>query len=164
MKPAGIWPFKSSATPTTAHGDILHLDGRVLGRHDGILHYTIGQRRGLGVSDAEPLYVIKVDAGKKQVVVGPREALKRNDIRISNLNWLGAKNLDVAAQPVFAKIRSTRPAVEAALRQGPEGTVVTIAEGEYGVSPGQACVLYDGIGAGARVLGGGFIASQVAAQ
>ena len=145
-------------------GDILHLDGRVLGRHDGILHYTIGQRRGLGVSDAEPLYVIKVDAGKKQVVVGPREALKRNDIRISNLNWLGAKNLDVAAQPVFAKIRSTRPAVEAALRQGPEGTVVTIAEGEYGVSPGQACVLYDGIGAGARVLGGGFIASQVAAQ
>ena len=144
-------------------GDILHLDGRVLGRHDGILHYTIGQRRGLGISDVEPLYVVKVDAAKKQVVVGPREALKCNDIRIANLNWLGAKNLDAAAQPVFAKIRSTRPPVEAALRQGPEGTVVTIAEGEYGVSPGQACVLYDGVGAGARVLGGGFIASQVAA-
>ena len=142
-------------------GDILHMDGRVLGRHEGILHYTIGQRRGLGISDTEPLYVIKVDAAKKQVVVGPREALRQNDIRIANLNWLGHNNLDHAGQPVFAKIRSTRPPVEAALRQGPEGTVVSIAEGEYGVSPGQACVLYDGMGAGARVLGGGFIASAI---
>jgi tRNA-uridine 2-sulfurtransferase len=140
-------------------GDILHLDGRVVGRHAGILHYTIGQRRGLGISDAEPLYVIKVDAAAKQVIVGPREALRQNDIRIANLNWLGRRNLDQAAQPVFAKIRSTRPPVEAALRKGPEGTVVTIAGGEYGVSPGQACVLYDGLGSGARVLGGGFIAS-----
>jgi tRNA-uridine 2-sulfurtransferase len=141
-------------------GDIMHKDGRVLGRHEGILHYTVGQRRGLGISDAEPLYVIRVDADTKQVVVGPREALRQNDIRIANLNWLGRGNLDHAAQPVFAKIRSTRPPVEAALRQGPEGMVVTIAEGEYGVSPGQACVLYDGMGPGARVLGGGFIASS----
>jgi tRNA-specific 2-thiouridylase len=124
------------------------------------VHYTIGQRRGLGISDAEPLYVVKVDAGKKQIIVGPREALRQNDIRIANLNWLGRRELDHAAQPVFAKIRSTRPPVEAQLRRGPDGTVVTIAEGEYGVSPGQACVLYDGVGAGARVLGGGFIASR----
>ena len=141
-------------------GDIVHVDGRVIGRHEGIVHYTIGQRRGLGISDAEPLYVVKVDAGKKQIIVGPREALRQNDIRIANLNWLGRRELDHAAQPVFAKIRSTRPPVEAQLRRGPDGTVVTIAEGEYGVSPGQACVLYDGVGAGARVLGGGFIASR----
>ena len=98
-------------------------------------------------------------SAKKQVVVGPREALKQNDIRISNLNWLGPQNLNTQAQPVFAKIRSTRPPVEAFLRNGPEGSIVTIAEGEYGVSPGQACVLYDAVGSGARVLGGGFIAS-----
>jgi tRNA-specific 2-thiouridylase len=142
-------------------GDILHLDGRVLGRHEGVLHYTIGQRRGLGISDAEPLYVVSVNAAKRQVVVGPREALKRNDIRISRLNWLGEQNLTDVDQPVFAKIRSTRPPVAAILRGGPEGAVVSIAAGEYGVSPGQACVLYDGMGAGARVLGGGFIASAV---
>jgi tRNA-uridine 2-sulfurtransferase len=142
-------------------GDILHMDGRVLGRHDGIVHYTIGQRRGLGISDAEPLYVIKVDAAKKLVVVGPREALKQNDIRLAGLNWLGQNNLHEDSQLVFAKIRSTRPPVEAFVRQGPEGSVVTIVEGEYGVSPGQACVLYDGQGSGARVLGGGFIASTV---
>ncbi|MGB8316428.1 MAG: tRNA 2-thiouridine(34) synthase MnmA, partial [Aestuariivirga sp.] len=140
-------------------GDIIHLDGRMLGRHEGIIHYTIGQRRGLGISDVEPLYVVRVDAARKQVIVGPREALKQNDILLANLNWLGQKDLGEKAQPVFAKIRSTRPPVEAALRNGPEGSIVTILEGEYGVSPGQACVLYDGQGAGARVLGGGFIAS-----
>jgi tRNA-uridine 2-sulfurtransferase len=140
-------------------GDILHLDGRLLGRHEGIIHYTVGQRRGLGIAEAEPLYVVKVDAARKQVVVGPREALKQSDIRLANLNWLGQKALNEKAQPVFAKIRSTRPPVEAALRKSPEGSIVTIIDGEYGVSPGQACVLYDGQGSGARVLGGGFIAS-----
>jgi len=145
-------------------GDIVHLDGRVLGRHEGILHFTIGQRRGLGIADAEPLYVIKVDAALKRVVVGPREALKQNDICIGQFNWLGQQRVSEAGQPVFAKIRSTRPPVEAALRRGPQGAVVSIAAGEYGVSPGQACVLYDGAGAGARVLGGGFIVSNAQAQ
>jgi tRNA-specific 2-thiouridylase len=140
-------------------GDILHLDGRLLGRHEGIIHYTVGQRRGLGIAEAEALYVVKVDAARKQVVVGPREALKQSDIRLANLNWLGQEALNEKAQPVFAKIRSTRPPVEAALRKGPEGSIVTILGGEYGVSPGQACVLYDRQGSGARVLGGGFIAS-----
>ncbi len=141
-------------------GDILHMDGRVLGRHEGIIHYTIGQRRGLGISDSDPLYVVKVDAALKQVVVGPREALKQNDIRLANLNWLGGVALNETAQSVFAKIRSTRPPIEAAVRLGPDGSIVTIIDGEYGVSPGQACVLYDGQGSGARVLGGGFIASS----
>jgi tRNA-uridine 2-sulfurtransferase len=141
-------------------GDILHLDGRLLGRHDGIIHYTIGQRRGLGVSDAEALYVVKVDAMARQVIVGPREALKQKDIRIAELNWLAQDMKNGESHSVFAKIRSTRPPVEAALSYGSEGPVVTIAEGEYGVSPGQACVLYDGVGSGARMLGGGFIASN----
>ena len=142
-------------------GDILHMDGRVLGRHKGIIHYTIGQRRGLGISDAEPLYVVKMDAERKEVVVGPKEALKQSNIRLMNLNWLGQNTLNEKAEPVFAKIRSTRPPVEAAVRRGPQGSIVTIIDGEYGVSPGQACVLYDGQGSGARVLGGGFIASAV---
>jgi tRNA-uridine 2-sulfurtransferase len=141
-------------------GNILHMDGRVLGRHEGIIHYTIGQRRGLGISDAEPLYVVKVNAQRKEVVVGPKEALKQSNIRLTNLNWLGQNTLNEKAAPVFAKIRSTRPPVEAAVRQGPQGSIVTIIDGEYGVSPGQACVLYDGQGSGARVLGGGFIASD----
>jgi len=105
------------------------------------------------------LYVVKVDAARKDVVVGPKEASKQSDIRLTNVNWLGQNALNEKAEPVFAKIRSTRPPVEAAVRNGPQGSIVTIIDGEYGVSPGQACVLYDGQGSGARVLGGGFIAS-----
>jgi tRNA-uridine 2-sulfurtransferase len=138
-------------------GDIVHVDGRVLGRHEGIIHYTIGQRRGLGVAEGEPVYVVKLDAAAKRVVVGPREALKQTDIRVSKLNWLGSFPISGEAQQIYVKIRSTRPPVEALLRSDGADTVVTIAEGEYGVSPGQACVLYEGTGSGARVLGGGVI-------
>ena len=141
-------------------GDIVHLDGRVLGRHEGIIHYTIGQRKGLGIGGGDPLFVVKLDATKKQVIVGPREALKQNEIAVSNLNWLGAEALSAEPSKVFVKIRSTRPPVEASIRREGEGAVVAIAEGEYGISPGQACVLYDGISTGARVLGGGFISLQ----
>jgi tRNA-uridine 2-sulfurtransferase len=139
-------------------GDIVHLDGRVLGRHEGILHYTIGQRRGLGIADADPLYVIKLDAAAKRVIVGPREALKQTEIAVKELNWLGATPLSEMPQPVYARIRSTRPPILASVRKTERDVVVTIPEGEYGVSPGQACVLYDAPGPGQRVLGGGFIA------
>lgn len=139
-------------------GEILHVDGRVLGRHEGIIHYTIGQRKGLGIAGGEPLYVVRIDAAKREVVVGPRVALRRKDIAVNDLNWLGDEPVQPEAQPVFARIRSTRPPVEAAIRIEGDGPVVTIAEGEYGVSPGQACVLYERPGSGARVLGGGFIA------
>ena len=138
-------------------GDIVHLDGRVLGRHEGIIHYTIGQRKGLGIGGGDPLFVVKLDAAKSQVIVGPREALKQNEIAVGDLNWLGTESLSDEPTKVFVKIRSTRPAVEASIRRQGEGAVVAIAEGEYGISPGQACVLYDGLGEGARVLGGGFI-------
>ena len=145
LRPDGVEP-----------GDIVDLEGRVLGRHEGIIHYTIGQRRGLGIGGAEPLYVVKIDAGAKRVIVGPREALRQQDIRITGLNWLG-EALDDTPRPVFAKIRSARPPVPADIWRDGQGPVVTIHGGEYGVSPGQACVLYAGEGPGQRVLGGGFI-------
>ncbi len=141
-------------------GDIVHLDGRVLGRHEGILHFTIGQRRGLGIADGEPLYVVKLEAQAKRVIVGPREALKQHDVAITNLNWLGPDRLSPEPKTVFAKIRSTRPAAEASVWKTEAGVTVRIVGGEYGISPGQACVLYDGQGAGARVLGGGFISAR----
>jgi tRNA-uridine 2-sulfurtransferase len=145
-------------------GEIVHLDGRVLGHHDGIIHYTIGQRRGLkvnpGVADSEPLFVVRLEPESRRVIVGPRAALLKTDIAVEQMNWLGDAPLGDAAQPVFAKIRSTRPPVEALVRRDGGQAVVSIPQGEFSVSPGQACVLYDGIGAGARVLGGGFIAAQ----
>jgi tRNA-uridine 2-sulfurtransferase len=131
----------------------------VLGRHDGIIHYTIGQRRGLGVAEGEPLYVVKLDAAAKRVIVGPREALKQTDIAVKDLNWLGTAPLSEMPQPVYARIRSTRPPVLASVRAEKQKVIVTIPDGEYGVSPGQACVLYDQPGPGQKVLGGGFIAS-----
>jgi tRNA-specific 2-thiouridylase len=147
LRPEGVAP-----------GDIVDMEGRVLGRHEGIINFTIGQRRGLGIAGGEPLYVVRIEAAARRVVVGPREALKQTDIRVSGLNWLGERPLGTAAQPVHAKIRSARPPVPADIRLDGELPVVTIRSGEYGVSPGQACVLYEGEGAGMRVLGGGFIA------
>ncbi|MDE2446732.1 MAG: tRNA 2-thiouridine(34) synthase MnmA [Alphaproteobacteria bacterium] len=141
-------------------GEIVHLDGRVLGQHDGIIHYTIGQRKGLGIGGGEPLFVVKLEAEARRVIVGPREALKQSEIRISQLNWLGDVMLGEEPIKVFAKIRSTRPPVEASIRLADSHIVVAITGGEYGVSPGQACVLYDGAGVGAKVLGGGFIALE----
>jgi tRNA-specific 2-thiouridylase len=134
------------------------MEGRVLGRHEGIVHYTIGQRRGLGIAGGEPLYVVKIDAASRRVIVGPREALKQTEIRVSGLNWLGDLALTGEPQPVHARIRSARPPAPAEIRLVEGSPAVTIRGGEYGVSPGQACVLYEGEGAGQRVLGGGFIA------
>ena len=139
-------------------GEIVHLDGRVLGRHEGIIHFTIGQRRGLGIAGGEPLYVVKIDAPNRRVIVGPRDALKQTDIRLRHLNWLGEMPLGDAPLAVYAKIRSARPPVPADIRLEAGQPVVSIRGGEYGVSPGQACVLYAGEGPGMKVLGGGFIA------
>ncbi len=147
LRPDGVEP-----------GDIADVDGNVLGRHGGIIHFTIGQRRGLGLAGGEALYVVKIDAAKRRVIVGPKEALRQKDIRVSSLNWLGDETLSDQTQPVYAKIRSARPPVAGGIRRTASGAVVSIGEGEFGVSPGQACVLYEAPGAGARVLGGGFIA------
>ena len=142
-------------------GDIVHIDGRVLGRHDGILRFTIGQRRGIGVASGEPLYVVHIDAERARVVVGPREALETHKIYLRSVNWLGDGSLeDVPAEgmELFAKVRSTRPPRPAVLFNAGGQTWIELAEGESGVAPGQACVLYSDDGAEARVFGGGFIA------
>ncbi|MEO9168229.1 MAG: aminomethyltransferase beta-barrel domain-containing protein, partial [Aestuariivirga sp.] len=111
-----------------------------------------------GIGGGEPLYVIRLDASKAEVIVGPREALRQDEINLTDVNWLGDKPLSDEPQKIFARIRSTRLPVEATLRLGGQGAVLAMAEGEFGVSPGQAAVFYEGQGAGQRVLGGGFIA------
>ncbi|MCP1334924.1 tRNA 2-thiouridine(34) synthase MnmA [Futiania mangrovi] len=140
-------------------GEIVHLDGRVLGRHDGIIHYTVGQRRGLGVATGEPLYVVRLDAERRQVVVGPHEALLVHDIALSDVNWLGDAPIPAAGLPVAVRVRSTRPPVAGRLHADGDGRArVRLDAGEAGVAPGQACVFYEA-GEGTRVLGGGWIVS-----
>ena len=141
-------------------GEIVHLDGRVLGRHEGILHYTIGQRRGIGIATGEPLYVVYLDARSRRVVVGPKEALETRRVILRDVNWLGDAPLEEAAGAgfaCFAKVRSTRAPAPAMLRRDARGYFVDLEEGEAGIASGQACVLYSGPGADERVFGGGFI-------
>ena len=137
-------------------GDIVHEDGRVLGLHKGIVHYTIGQRRGIGIAAAEPLYVTRLDAATATVYVGPRAALARDVIALRDVNWLGEGDPD--GRDVLVKIRSTRPPAPARLLREPAGRLTAVlAEPEFGVSPGQACVFYEALGSGALMLGGGYI-------
>ena len=141
-------------------GDIVHLDGRILGRHAGIVHYTIGQRRGLGVAATEPLYVVALDAASGRVIVGPRSALARTRLTLREVNWIGEgemADLPASGLPIGARVRSTRPPAPA--RFLPTGEVEFV-EPESGVSPGQACVFYESLDSRARVLGGGFIAAS----
>ncbi|MDI3470778.1 MAG: tRNA-specific 2-thiouridylase MnmA [Pseudolabrys sp.] len=148
-------------------GEIVDLDGRVLGRHSGIIHFTIGQRKGLGVATGAPLYVVRLDSERRRVVVGPREALRTRRIMVRDINWIGDEALDRALaggrMDVFVKVRSTRPPQAGWLRAAGAGYEVELIDGEHGVSPGQACVFYDAAEGQARVLGGGFIASAVSA-
>lgn len=138
-------------------GDIVHLDGRVLARHQGIIHYTVGQRRGLGIGGGDPLFVVRLDAARRRVIVGPREALFSNHVRIRTLNWLGDAPPCAAGQEVAVKVRSTRPPVPATLfTDDAGGANITLHQPEEAVAPGQACVIYDP-GKGSRVLGGGWI-------
>lgn len=143
-------------------GDIVDLEGRVLGRHQGIIGFTIGQRRGLGIAASAPLYVVHLDAETRRVVVGPREALNVRKIMLRDVNWIGGGDLDRAigdGLELFVKVRSTRPAQPAWLRRVGGTYEVELVDGEEGVSPGQACVFYDAPAGQARVLGGGFIAA-----
>jgi tRNA-specific 2-thiouridylase len=142
-----------------APGEIVHVDGRVLGRHDGIIHFTVGQRRGVGIGGSdgaasERLYVVKIEPESRRVVVGPREALATRRARLVGLNWLGESPLPGAAVEGEVKIRSAQPPVAARIMVGTSDAEVEFTAPEHGVAPGQACVAYDGT----RVLGGGFIA------
>lgn len=141
-------------------GEIVHIDGRVLGEHPGIVHFTIGQRRGIGVAVGDPLYVVHLDARSKRVIVGPREALDTRRLILRDMNWLGdlaVEDLGPEGLSCFAKVRSTRPPRPAVLRYEDGEISVELVEGESGVAPGQACVLYSAPGDEARVFGGGFI-------
>lgn len=141
-------------------GDIVHIDGRRLGRHEGIVNYTIGQRRGIGIAAGEPLYVVELDAQTARVIVGPREALETRQVTLRDFNWLGDGTpaaLPDEGMEVFARVRSTRPPGPAILRWRDNAAVVELLDGETGVAPGQACVLYSDSGDEARVFGGGFI-------
>ncbi len=145
-------------------GEIVHVDGRVLGGHRGVINYTVGQRRGLGISDAaapgEPLYVVRLDAASRRVVVGPRMALATTEIVVREMNWLGGETGGALAPSMQVKVRSTTPTVSATLHAGRDGSArVRFAEPQFGVAPGQACVFYDGD----RLLGGGWIARSAAA-
>ncbi|HHS82184.1 MAG TPA: tRNA 2-thiouridine(34) synthase MnmA [Devosia sp.] len=146
-------------------GDIVDLDGKVLGTHAGVGNYTIGQRRGLGIAAGTPLYVVRIDAARRQVVVGPHEALKTHTVRLRDVNWLGAEPLEKVAAgnglEIEARIRSTRPPQQAILLMRNGELHVTLIAGEHGISPGQACVFYADGEREAQVLGGGFIAEAV---
>ncbi len=143
-------------------GDIVDLQGNVLGPHEGVIHYTIGQRRGLGIAAGSPLYVVRIDAAKAHVVVGPREALRIGTIHLSGLNWLG-DNLATDAralegQPVAVKVRSTRPPKPGRFAMNAKGDLSVVLDTfEEGVAPGQACVFYDPSDGESRVLGGAWI-------
>ena len=149
-----------------AEGDIVDLDGKVLGRHNGIIHFTVGQRKGLGVAGGEPLYVVRLDAESGRVIVGPRDALRTRRISLRDVNWIGDGAIEDAmtsgGREIFVKVRSTRAPQPAFLRDSADGIAVELTDGEDGVSPGQACVFYDAPEGQARVLGGGFIKSAVA--
>ncbi len=139
-------------------GDIVDQDGNILGKHNGVIHYTVGQRRGLGLGGlADPVYVVRLDVDTKQVVVGPKDALLTRFINVTGINWLGDADFDAKTEynmPV--KVRSTRPPRDAIVRPTSKtSAVVELLEAEEGVSPGQACVFYGKDGG--RVFGGGWI-------
>lgn len=140
-------------------GEIVHLDGRVLGEHQGVIRYTVGQRRGLGIGGGDPLFVIRLDAETRRVIVGPREALATRSVTVREVNWIGPGAFADAPEEgweALAKVRSTRPPVPARIRPTAEGAIVELLTAEEGVAPGQACVFY--APEGTRVLGGGWIA------
>ncbi|WP_425078235.1 tRNA 2-thiouridine(34) synthase MnmA [Ruegeria denitrificans] len=139
-------------------GEIVHADGRVLAQHNGVIHYTIGQRRGLGIGGlSEPLYVVKLDVDKKQVVVGPKEMLATRVVPMREINWLGDEPFTSRDEwHLSVKVRSTRPPREAIIRPLSDTTAeVELLTPEEGISPGQACVFY--ANEGSRVFGGGWI-------
>ena len=139
-------------------GEIVHVDGRVLGEHHGVIHYTIGQRRGLGIGGLdEPLYVVRLDVDKRHVIVGPKEMLATRKVPVREINWLGDAPFEAQTEYTLGvKVRSTRPPREAIIRPlSPTEAEVELIVAEEGISPGQACVFYDPNGS--RIFGGGWI-------
>lgn len=142
-----------------APGDIVDLAGRVLGRHEGIVHFTVGQRRGIGLGGGDPLFVIRLDATTNRVVVGPRAALRVPDFALRRVNWLGDGPRATTGEAVMLRVRSSQPLQSARLFPAPDGGARVVPDAPIeGVAPGQACVFYRG----SRLLGGGWIAGTAA--
>ncbi|MBP6012778.1 MAG: tRNA 2-thiouridine(34) synthase MnmA [Alphaproteobacteria bacterium] len=150
LKPGAIEP-----------GEIVDLSGKVLGRHEGVINFTVGQRKGLGLGHHESLFVIRIDAALRRVVVGPREALATRQVSLRDMNWLDTPLSD-APRAVLARVRSTREPVRAEIRATAKGVEVELLTHEEGVAPGQACVLYDALEP-THMLGGGWIVKGEAA-
>ena len=140
-------------------GNLIDTTGNIVGEHAGIMNFTIGQRRGIGYINGEPNYVIDIDHERNNVTIGPKEALAINQISLKNLNWLGPeKGMDDEKElPVYVKIRSTSEPVPAIIIKNADNAKVLFKNPEYGVAPGQACVIYESHKNMARVLGGGWI-------
>ncbi len=139
-------------------GEIIHINGEVMGRHEGIINYTVGQRRGLNIGGtAAPLYVLQLDPIKHRVIVGPQEFLARDSLEITDLNWLGDAPIATQGQQVCVKLRSTQAASAAIIYPTKDGkNLIRLIEPQEGIAAGQACVIYDSD----RVLGGGWILPQ----
>ena len=142
MRPEGVEP-----------GDIVDFEGNVVGHHDGIIHYTVGQRRGLNIGGGAPLYVIRLEQETRQVVVGPKEALLNNEVLLRNVNWIGDKPLSNREIEVKVKLRSSQPLTSAIVHGTGDGCARVYLKESQASSPGQACVFYSG----PRVFGGGWI-------
>jgi tRNA-specific 2-thiouridylase len=144
-------------------GDIVHTDGRILGQHKGIINYTVGQRRGLGITTGEPLYVVRIDARRRMVVVGPREHLHTRRILLKDANWIADEPFDkagVGERALSVRVRSSQQPQPATLSIEGNEVSVLLRDGEHGIAAGQACVFYADATPNARVLGGGWIAAS----
>ena len=137
-------------------GNIKDLKGNVIGVHDGIINFTIGQRKGIKVSDKEALYVIRINSEKNEIIVGPKEYLGKKNIVLKNINLLADK--EEFNSSIFVKVRSTGKLLEANVHLSDQnGADVNLKNPEDGISPGQACVFYNQDSIGFKVLGGGWI-------
>ena len=136
-------------------GNIKDMNGKVIGVHEGIINFTIGQRRGIKVADKEPLYVIEINAKKNEIIVGPKNKLIQKHIKLINLNILCKQN--ELKDEIYVKVRSTGKLLNAKVDLVDDFAKVNLLEDEYGISPGQACVFYSNNSDGCRVLGGGWI-------
>ncbi len=146
-------------------GDIVHVDGRTIGRHKGTFHYTVGQRKGLGIAAAEPLYVVRIEAADRRVVVGPRSSLDVHHITLRNVNWLGTDTIEAAigdGLDLYVRVRSSQKPLPATLTLADGQPKVMLHAPEPGIAAGQACVFYTSAEPTAQVLGGGWIVRALA--